>query len=803
MGDQLFTLDPDTGAVLNQVPVSGGDIVGLGVASTLPPQQSTEADVIVNGSFETGDFTGWTTATTGTPFVDWTVSGAGQGPGFGFATTAPQDGTFVAWNGFDGGGPMEFTMYQDVVVPAAGQLAWQYRAQWDFTLGNSELTGRDLVVEVLDPSDNSLLATLHTFSTGDQATNPTGDSGWLSETADVSAFAGQNVRVMFREVIPGSSTGPGQIEFDAISLDSVGVTTPDVDEYTIDLTGHAGKQVDIVLAGQDGADFDSVSLELIAPDGSTVLASGTTDTTNSGTDAENYNQGIVDFTVPAGGVYTVRISSLVAGEYGLMVTTSRTFDTEPNDNPLSDPLRTLSANRSSLGYLEAGESDFYEIDLVDGEPLMIFTGTPNSESAATITNNLNPELIVRNELGVIVAQDQDSVGDGNAIVSFVTGSPGTYTVEVAAESDFGEYTIDVAYNASLDYGDAPISFPTLIAADGARHIDTGPRLGNLRDGETDGQPTATADGDDNASQPDEDGVLFGIIGADAQVAAVNIDLQNATTAKVDAWVDFNHNGVWEPAEQILTAVDVVGGLQTINYSVPAGVTVGDAIARVRLSTAGGLQPTGFAVDGEVEDDVVNIVSETPQVESVLINGGEQTRSAVTSLLVTFDTTVDHASLNSAFVVTNVTSSIPVGLVSVTPLDVNGKTEALLEFSGDSTVAPSLPTLPVTLDDGNYRLDVIAGQVIDTITGHPMTANYQFGGQDRDAPNNDDFFRWYGDANGDGNTDFLDFSGGFLPAFGNGVGSADYRFDLDYDGEGNVDFLDFSNGFLPHFGTGRP
>ena len=38
----------------------------------------------------------------GNPFRQWAVAGAGQGGGFGMLQTQPQDGSFVAWNGFDG-----------------------------------------------------------------------------------------------------------------------------------------------------------------------------------------------------------------------------------------------------------------------------------------------------------------------------------------------------------------------------------------------------------------------------------------------------------------------------------------------------------------------------------------------------------------------------------------------------------------------------------------------------------------------------------------------------------------------------
>ena len=188
----LYSLDPNNGAVLNQVSIPAG-VSGLGVAlvpSSNAPEQS-EANALVNGSFETGDFSGWTTAVTNTPLDDWTVSSAGAGSGFGFATTQPQDGTSNAWNGFDGSGPMDFTMFQDVVVPSAGELTFQYRAQWDFSLGGTANIGRDFFVEVLDPGTSVLLDTVFAFNTGDQSTNPTGDTGWLTETADLSAFSGQ------------------------------------------------------------------------------------------------------------------------------------------------------------------------------------------------------------------------------------------------------------------------------------------------------------------------------------------------------------------------------------------------------------------------------------------------------------------------------------------------------------------------------------------------------------------------------------------------------------------------------------
>jgi hypothetical protein len=56
---------------------------------------------LINGSFEF-DFVGWTTIETGSPFIPWLIAAAGDGTGFGMAPTQPQDGSLLAWNGFDG-----------------------------------------------------------------------------------------------------------------------------------------------------------------------------------------------------------------------------------------------------------------------------------------------------------------------------------------------------------------------------------------------------------------------------------------------------------------------------------------------------------------------------------------------------------------------------------------------------------------------------------------------------------------------------------------------------------------------------
>jgi|GEM_PF-2957264 len=156
----------------------------------------------------------------------------------------------------------------------------------------------------------------------------------------------------------------------------------------------------------------------------------------------------------------------------------------------------------------------------------------------------------------------------------------------------------------LDFGDAPDpTYPTLLANNGARHVIVpGMFLGALIDGEADGQPDATATGDDLANLPDEDGVAF--TGPLYPGTNANIVVIASVGGRLDAWVDFNGNGSWaEPVEQIFGAplLFLNPGPNPLTFPVPANAILGPTFARFRFSSNGGLTFTGQAPDGEVED----------------------------------------------------------------------------------------------------------------------------------------------------------------------------------------------------------
>ncbi len=179
---------------------------------------------------------------------------------------------------------------------------------------------------------------------------------------------------------------------------------------------------------------------------------------------------------------------------------------------------------------------------------------------------------------------------------------------------------------------------------------------------------------------------------------------------------------------------------------------------------------GGTVDmGAFESDVADVVA--PSVESIVVNNGDEQRSMVNVSTVSFSEIVNVSAadfvLQNSDTGTNVTPTVSTQVV-------DGKTVATLTFSGTGTTAGSL-------DDGNYSLTVL-----DTITD--TAGNVLDGDGDGTAGGNatDDFFRLFGDVNGDRTVNVIDFFQ-FRNAFG---GSGNFNAAFDSNGDGVINILDF-------------
>lgn len=194
-------------------------------------------------------------------------------------------------------------------------------------------------------------------------------------------------------------------------------------------------------------------------------------------------------------------------------------------------------------------------------------------------------------------------------------SPDGKHIYTAAET---QKAVSVFAIIDSDYGDAPAPYPTSSADNGARHVATGPILGTDRDLESDGINSLLADADDLRNTDDEDGIenfALNNTGTGGGNVTVFVSKENGL---LDAWVDFNADGDWDDAgEQIFSAESVAVGSNDLTFDIASDAAIfGQFVTRWRISSAGGLSPTGGADDGEVEDHyytfIPTISANTPQ-----------------------------------------------------------------------------------------------------------------------------------------------------------------------------------------------
>lgn len=192
----------------------------LGLTLLLLPHHTFAAELITNGSFESG-FTGWTVTNGPSPWVPWQTVTAGFNNGFS-QPAQPQVGTRDAYYGVTGNAGSGF-ITQDFTIPAGStaSLHWRHRFQYDlasFCSGTGCGTGL-FTVDILNTS-NLLLANLYTRNV---AAGQNVDTGWQTFQRNISAFAGLTVRLRFRTTVTATLAGPGQLEIDGVSVQSPGL----------------------------------------------------------------------------------------------------------------------------------------------------------------------------------------------------------------------------------------------------------------------------------------------------------------------------------------------------------------------------------------------------------------------------------------------------------------------------------------------------------------------------------------------------------------------------------------------------
>jgi hypothetical protein len=251
-----------------------------------------------------------------------------------------------------------------------------------------------------------------------------------------------------------------------------------------------------------------------------------------------------------------------------------------------------------------------------------------------------------------------SLPDGNYTVSYspdapsldglqptVTSTPTTYrsvsldpTGVIPGAVDVGDQ--DFGLLSGMDFGDLPSNYPiTLASQDGARHLvpSTGAvYLGTAApDTEWNGQPSASATGDNTNNQNDEAGVVRTPSvnwAPGANGGSIDVTVGGCVgSCYLSGWIDWNNDGdVADPGERILTGRTVSNGTTTLTFAIPTGTSFSGVTyyARFRLyDTYNSLvtMPTGLVYNGEVEDyawswapTAVDLASFTAQVQDQAI-----------------------------------------------------------------------------------------------------------------------------------------------------------------------------------------
>jgi VCBS repeat-containing protein len=390
-------------------------------------------DPIVNGSFETGDLTGWTVkelTPASNPSLPLSVRGAGvEYPAATFLafpylvildyfTSAPTDGQYALLNDFNGNDPATTgfvnrrELYQDVTLPATTTtLEFDYRAAWELFRFNSTQP-RTFSVEI-EPAGGGAALLTRTILTAPDDTyeedtdHPSGGVGdYPPAVIDLSAFSSQSVRLKFVWNIPEPGTGFGFFQLDNIRLNADSApppanTAPTVSNQTV--TTSEETPLPVTLTGFDAEQcelqFSIVSGPAKGTLGPIANNGCTSGTPNADTATLTYTPGA---NLTGADSFTFRVSD---GSLTADATVSITINAS-NDAP-------VAANRSVSAVAGSGVTVVLGATDVDGcELTFSVVQAPSSGTLGTIAND------------VCVPGSPNS---DTARVTYTPAAPGVYT----------------------------------------------------------------------------------------------------------------------------------------------------------------------------------------------------------------------------------------------------------------------------------------------------------------------------------------------------------------------------------------
>ena len=218
---------------------------------------------VVNGSFETGDLAGWTTADLEDPHVDLQVTEGGMTDGMLSLESNPTDGEFSLVTGFDGAGPGVISLAQDVAIPSSsGQLLFDFSTEWNLVEFAESTIDRTFSVIVSEAGGVNELQAVEVLRV------PFATVGSLLDVTaalNLKEHAGDTVNVKLQWNVPEDFTGPAFFDLDDLRLAGKKVASADATSLKVKLNllqENSKDTLKLTLKVPVGVDFD--------PDGAEV-----------------------------------------------------------------------------------------------------------------------------------------------------------------------------------------------------------------------------------------------------------------------------------------------------------------------------------------------------------------------------------------------------------------------------------------------------------------------------------------------------------------------------------------------------
>ena len=182
--------------------------------------------------------------------------------------------------------------------------------------------------------------------------------------------------------------------------------------YSVELAG--GESASIALQGLNNSD---VSFTLLDDNGD-VLA-------YSSPGATNYTAGLNNFVSPDDETYYVQVTGTSGDTFNLVVTRGADFTTQPTNSLAAAQNITATEQSGSskqggaLGFFQTSNGgDYYAVQVKVGDHLQFTTSTPAGGPNEFI-NTLDPELLLYDENGNLVATAAGNAPDGrNSVIDY-------------------------------------------------------------------------------------------------------------------------------------------------------------------------------------------------------------------------------------------------------------------------------------------------------------------------------------------------------------------------------------------------